>query len=101
VPLPLKSGFRTYPKQQTLFDGWTRRLPGFNLAAKPGFSNHQVGFAYDFAIDAYGGNPRYDWLKRNGPQHGFVRTVSGEPWHWEYRPKIAQTGAFKAPGVSP
>ena len=100
VPLPLSSGFRTYPKQQNLFDGWTRRLPGFNLAARPGFSNHQDGFAYDFAIDAYDGNARYDWLKRNGPRHGFVRTVSGEPWHWEYRPSIAQTGAFKAPGVA-
>ncbi|HEY5838220.1 MAG TPA: M15 family metallopeptidase [Pyrinomonadaceae bacterium] len=101
VLMPLKSGFRTYPKQAYLRDGWERRLPRFNLAAKPGFSNHQDGFAYDFAIDAYAGNPRYDWLKRNGPQHGFVRTVSGEPWHWEYRPAIAQTGAFKAPGVTP
>ena len=101
VPLPLSSGFRTYPKQAYLYDGYIRRLPNFNKAAKPGFSNHQDGFAYDFAIDAYDGNPRYDWLKRNGPRHGFVRVVSGEPWHWEYRPEIAQTGAFKAPGVAP
>ncbi|MGQ0760510.1 MAG: M15 family metallopeptidase [Acidobacteriota bacterium] len=100
VLLPLKSGFRTYPKQAYLRDGWERRLPGFNLAAKPGFSNHQDGFAYDFAISGYEGNPLYDWLKRNGPRHGFVRTVNKEPWHWEYRPAIAQTGAFKAPGVT-
>jgi hypothetical protein len=100
VLLPLKSGFRTYPKQAYLRNGWDRRLPGFNLAAKPGFSNHQDGFAYDFAISGYEGNPRYDWLKRNGPRHGFVRTVNKEPWHWEYRPAIAQTGAFKAPGVT-
>jgi len=100
VLMPLKSGFRTYPKQAYLYDGWSRRLPGFNLAAKPGFSNHQDGFAYDFAINAYEGNPRYDWLKRNGPRFGFVRTVNKEPWHWEYRPAIAQTGAFKAPGVA-
>lgn len=100
VLLSLKSGFRTYPKQKTLRDGWDRRLPGFNLAAKPGFSNHQDGFAYDFAISGYEGNPLYDWLKRNGPRHGFVRTVNKEPWHWEYRPDIAKTGAFKAPGVA-
>ncbi|HEV2903798.1 MAG TPA: M15 family metallopeptidase [Pyrinomonadaceae bacterium] len=100
VLMPLKSGFRTYPKQAYLRDGWERRLPGFNLAAKPGFSNHQDGFAYDFAISGYEGNPRYDWLKRNGPRHGFVRTVNREPWHWEFRPEIAQTGAFKAPGVT-
>ena len=99
VLLPLKSGFRTYPKQAHLFDGWSRRLPGFNLAAKPGFSNHQDGFAYDFAINGYEGNPRYDWLKRNGPRFGFVRTVNKEPWHWEFRPAIAQTGAYKTDRV--
>jgi D-alanyl-D-alanine carboxypeptidase-like protein len=100
VPLPLKSGFRTYPKQANLYDGYIRRLPGFNLAAKPGFSNHQDGFAYDFAISGYEGNPRYDWLKRNGPRFGFVRTVNREPWHWEYRPAIAQTGAYKTNAVA-
>lgn len=99
VLMPLKSGFRTYPKQAYLYDGWRRRLPGFNLAAEPGFSNHQDGFAYDFAINAYEGNPRYDWLKRNGPRHGFVRTVNKEPWHWEYRPAIAQTGVYKTDRV--
>lgn len=100
VPLPLKSGFRTYPKQEYLHNGWVRRLPGFNLAARPGFSNHQDGYAYDFAIGGYEGNPRYDWLKRNGPKHGFVRTVNGEPWHWEYRPQVANTGAYKTGNVT-
>lgn len=100
VLLPLKSGFRTYEKQEYLYNGWIKRRPNFNLAAEPGKSNHQDGFAYDFAIKGYEGNRIYDWLKKNGPRFGFVRTVSGEPWHWEYRPAIAQTGAFKAPGVA-
>lgn len=97
VPLPLKSGFRTYPKQKYLYDGWKKygKKGGFNLAAEPGFSNHQDGFAYDFAIGGYDGNPRYDWLKKKGPQFGFVRTVNGEPWHWEYRPEVAKLGKFK------
>jgi hypothetical protein len=99
VPLPLKSGFRTYPKQQYLYNGFIKKLPGFNLAAKPGFSNHEDGFAYDFAIGGYDGNPRYDWLKKHGPQFGFVRTVNKEPWHWEYRPAVAQTGKFKTDNV--
>jgi hypothetical protein len=99
VLLPLKSGFRTYPKQEMLHDGFVKKLPGFNLAAKPGFSNHEDGFAYDFAISAYEGNPRYDWLKANGPAHGFVRTVNKEPWHWEYRPEVAKTGTFKTARV--
>jgi D-alanyl-D-alanine carboxypeptidase len=100
VPLPLKSGFRTYPKQQALYDGYIKKQPGFNLAAKPGFSNHEDGYAYDFAIGGYEGNPRYDWLKAHAPKHGFVRTVDKEPWHWEYRPNVAATGAFKAPNVT-
>lgn len=99
VLLPLKSGFRTYAKQEYLYNGWVKRLPGFNLAARPGFSNHQDGQAYDFAISGYEGNPRYDWLKKNGPRFGFVRTVNKEPWHWEYRPEIARTG-YKAANVT-
>ena len=71
VPLPLKSGFRTYPQQEYLYNGYIRHLPGFNLAAKPGFSNHEDGFAYDFAIGGYNGNPRYDWLKIH--ESAFVR----------------------------
>ncbi len=100
VPLPLKSGFRTYPSQEYLYTGYIRRLPGFNKAARPGFSNHQDGYAYDFAIGGYNGNPRYDWLKKHSYKFGFVRTVNGEPWHWEYRPQVAATGAFKIPSVT-
>ena len=100
VLLALKSGFRTYASQQFLYSGFVTHQPGFNLAAKPGFSNHQDGFAYDFAIGSYNGDPLYDWLKAHAPAHGFVRTVNGEPWHWEYRPQVAATGAFKIPSVT-
>ena len=97
--MPLKSGFRTYAKQEFLYNGFIKKLPGFNLAAKPGFSNHEDGFAYDFAIGGYEGNPRYDWLKAHATKYGFVRTVNKEPWHWEYRPQIAATGVYKAARV--
>lgn len=100
VPMPLKSGFRTYPEQERLYHGYINHLPNYNKAARAGFSNHQDGYAYDFAIGGYNGNPRYDWLKRHAPAHGFVRTVNGEPWHWEYRPQVAATGAFKIPIVT-
>lgn len=99
ILLPLKSGFRTYAKQEYLYNGFIKHLPHFNLAAKPGFSNHEDGFAYDFSVGGYEGNPRYDWLKHNAPKHGFVRTVNKEPWHWEYRPAIASTGVYKTPNV--
>lgn len=99
VLLPLKSGFRTYAKQEFLYNGFINKLPNFNLAAKPGFSNHEDGFAYDFAISGYEGNQLYDWLKAHAPKHGFVRTVNKEPWHWEYRPQVAATGAYKTANV--
>jgi D-alanyl-D-alanine carboxypeptidase len=100
VLLPLKSGFRTYAKQEFLYNGFINKLPNFNLAAKPGFSNHEDGFAYDFAISGYEGNALYDWLKAHAPKHGFVRTVNKEPWHWEYRPQVAATGVYKTANVA-
>jgi len=99
VYLALRSGFRTYAEQVYLYNGWVHHVPGFNLAAEPGKSNHQDGYAYDFAISSYEGNPLYDWLKAHAPAHGFVRTVNKEPWHWEYRPDVAATGAYKTPNV--
>lgn len=42
------------------------------------------------------------WLKKNAPKHGFVRAVSKESWHWEYRPAEAPKlapGQFMLPGI--
>jgi len=36
------SGFRTNDKQTELYNGYVQRRPGYNLAARPGYSNHQV-----------------------------------------------------------
>ncbi|MEI6419212.1 MAG: M15 family metallopeptidase, partial [Sphingomonadales bacterium] len=82
----LNSGFRTYAEQRHLRDGYDRKLPGFNLAAKPGFSNHQNGIAVDLDVKPGEGNPNYEWLTREATGFGFLRTVSSETWHWEYRP---------------
>ena len=66
------------------YEGYSNHRPGFNLAAKPGRSNHQSGIAFDIALAGADGNPVYEWLKRNAAAHGFIRTVNKEPWHWEY-----------------
>ncbi len=103
VDITLNSGFRSYPEQKHLHDGFTRGLPGFNTAAKPGFSKHQNGIAFDIAVAGGDGNPTYEWLKRQATRFGFVRTVSGEPWHWEFDEPRAQaaraSGSFKTPNV--
>ena len=36
------SGFRTMERQTELYNGYVARRPGYNLAARPGTSNHQV-----------------------------------------------------------
>jgi LAS superfamily LD-carboxypeptidase LdcB len=59
-------------------------LDGFNTAAPPGSSNHQNGIAFDIAVGGGSGDPIYDWLKKNAPARGFIRTVNKEPWHWEF-----------------
>ncbi len=85
----LESGFRTFAKQKELHDGFLAKKPGFNLAAKPGSSNHQHGQAFDLNTDGFDGDPVYDWMKKNGPRLGFIRTVNKEHWHWEYLPDEA------------
>lgn len=104
VLVSLNSGFRSYPEQKHLHDGFKRGLPGFNTAAKPGFSKHQNGIAFDLSVPGGDGNPTYEWLKRHATAFGFVRTVSKEPWHWEFDEPKAQlalaTGTFKTSTVT-
>jgi D-alanyl-D-alanine carboxypeptidase-like protein len=99
IELSITSGFRTYAKQKKLRDGYERGQPGFNLAAKPGRSNHQNGIAFDLNTGGFDGAPVYDWMKKNATAHGFIRTVNREHWHWEYHPDLAaeyrKEGKFK------
>ena len=105
IGLALRSGFRTFGEQKRLFDGFQAGLPGFATAARPGRSNHQHGQAFDLNVSEFDGNPIYDWLKKNAPGLGFIRTVKKEAWHWEFRPDEAATlnaqGKHKRDGVNP
>lgn len=101
--LALNSGFRSYPEQKYLYEGYVKKIPGFNTAAAPGKSLHQNGIAFDLDVNAVEGNVIYDWLVLHGPALGFFRTVNGEPWHWEYDPDMAAqlvvAGTFKTNNV--
>lgn len=90
IQVTLNSGFRSYPEQKHLHEGFARGLPGFNTAAKPGFSKHQNGIAFDLSVAGGDGNLTYEWLKQHATAFGFVRTVSKEPWHWEFDEPKAQ-----------
>ncbi|HWS98948.1 MAG TPA: M15 family metallopeptidase [Pyrinomonadaceae bacterium] len=105
ITLAIESAFRTYGHQAFLYDLHINH--GGNKAAKPGRSDHQHGQAFDLNThrNKFDGDPIYDWLKTNGPGLGFIRTVSGEPWHWEYLPaeaaQLKAQGKFKRGDVSP
>jgi LAS superfamily LD-carboxypeptidase LdcB len=77
--LRIRSGFRSYEKQKRLYKKY-RRGQG-NLAARPGYSNHESGRALDIYITDY---RVLEWLNKHAAEYGFHRTVPGEAWHWEY-----------------
>ncbi len=82
VQLRINSGFRTMSEQQHLYSCYTRcACNNCNLAARPGYSNHQSGHALDINTGYSGA---VSWLRRRGGAFGFSETVSGEPWHWEW-----------------
>ncbi|KAL9651977.1 hypothetical protein ABK040_000320 [Willaertia magna] len=84
VHIKISSGFRTNAEQQYFYNCYkTKKCNNGNLAAAPGYSNHQNGIALDLNVSSGG---VYNWLVKNASRFGFVRTVPSETWHWEYRP---------------
>jgi len=77
VSLTINSGFRTMEEQQYFWNCYqTRRCNNGNLAARPGYSNHQNGRALDLTTSS--------WLANNASRFGFKRTVPSEAWHYEF-----------------
>ncbi|WAS90213.1 M15 family metallopeptidase [Nannocystis punicea] len=82
VDMHINSGFRTMSEQEYLYGCYVNcNCNDCNLAAKPGYSNHQSGHALDINTATPG---VYNWLNANGGAYGFTETVPGEPWHWEW-----------------
>jgi LAS superfamily LD-carboxypeptidase LdcB len=88
VFLTADSGWRSFDEQAALYTAYLAGK-GLGIAAKPGSSNHQSGVAIDIAVQNSTTSRAYLWLKANAQRFGFIRTVSSEPWHWEYRPGSA------------
>lgn len=97
--IPLISGFRSYSRQNTLYNNYVAK-DGVALAdtysARPGHSEHQSGLAFDVGKidDNYGNTPAGTWLKENCHKYGFIirylkgkENITGykyEPWHIRY-----------------
>lgn len=84
VAVKVVSGFRTMAEQEYLYGCYkSGKCNNGNLAARPGFSNHQSGHALDLnARDPAVGA----WLRAHANAYDFHNTVPSEPWHWEYWP---------------
>jgi len=69
------------------YDCGSYKRGGGNEAAKPGFSNHQMGLAIDFVME--GSTPKatrvgdhsYDWLVANASKYS-ANKLDTEAWHW-------------------
>jgi len=82
VEIRISSGFRTMAEQQYFYDCYTNcNCNDCNLAARPGYSNHQSGHALDLNTSSAG---VLRWLNARGAEFGFERTVPSEDWHWEW-----------------
>jgi peptidoglycan hydrolase-like protein with peptidoglycan-binding domain len=83
INLTATSGFRTMAQQQELYRKYLNGTG--NLAAKPGYSNHQNGISMDIGgIGSYS-SKAYNWMKANAANFGFVNDVKGEYWHWTFK----------------
>lgn len=103
IALSATSGFRTMESQQRLYEGYRRKLSGdptaanFNMAAKPGFSNHQGGISVDVGGVGSFTSAAYRWLALNASRYGFKNDVSTEYWHWTFTPNA--TGISGLAGI--
>lgn len=71
-----RSAFRTPEQQASL------TIERAEYAAQVNHSPHQGGIAIDLETTNSATNA---WLTANAGKFGFRRTVSNEPWHFEYR----------------
>lgn len=86
VELRVVSGYRSYSEQAKLYYGWTHHLPGYNLAAPPGKSNHNFGHAADTdVVDPKSGKlisiGNWPGARAALKKHGLVLSVASEAWH--------------------
>ena len=104
--LYLKSGYRSYGTQATIYANYLDRNNGVDdgYVAKPGSSEHQTGICADILNDDYASRPTMtqdfkwtpeaQWMKQNCADYGFILRfledaeketgIKFEPWHFRY-----------------
>lgn len=91
----INAAHRTLEQQQAILE-----KKGESIAAKPGFSEHHSGYAFDICIfengksRTFADEAPYTWVPENCKKYGFIRRypdgkteITGiifEPWHFRY-----------------
>ncbi|MEC1180694.1 M15 family metallopeptidase [Metasolibacillus meyeri] len=100
------SGFRSYEYQTTLYTNYVNRdgqKAADRYSARPGYSEHQTGLAYDIGekgreslwlTSEFGETPAGKWLHQHAHEYGFIlrypqgkEAITGymyESWHFRY-----------------
>ncbi|MFF0902599.1 UNVERIFIED_CONTAM: M15 family metallopeptidase [Kocuria sp. CPCC 205316] len=105
VNLVAVSGYRSYAHQASLYDSYVAQYgqaTADTIAARPGYSEHQLGLAMDVANadgtcalqDCFDETPVGAWVAEHAWEYGFIirypeneQDVTGyayEPWHLRY-----------------
>lgn len=90
--LIIYGAYRSTERQQQILDE-----KGDEIAAKPGYSEHETGYAFDFSETEnydYQGTGDFAWLNENCYKYGFIvryaedktdiTKIAAEPWHFRY-----------------
>jgi zinc D-Ala-D-Ala carboxypeptidase len=102
LSLVINSGYRTWAKQQQMYDSAVRRYGSARAARRwvlpPQESTHVRGLAVDIGTPAAAA-----WLATRGGAFGLCRAYADEPWHFEYRPDwiVASGGRCPRPVTAP
>lgn len=96
------SSYRSYNDQVATYNYWvgtSGQAGADTYSARPGYSEHQTGLAFDVAangcvLDCFGSTSQYQWLQQNAADYGFIQryyagleSVTGykaEEWHYRY-----------------
>ena len=105
VVIKIRSGYRSYSIQSTLYNNYVRRdgkEAADKYSAVPGYSEHQTGLAFDFTTsdtitsigDWFTDTIQAKWLYENAYKYGFIirypegkEDITGhqyESWHYRY-----------------
>lgn len=110
MKLVISSGYRTYKEQEETYEYYKEIKGEENIegyAARPGFSEHQTGLAFDIlklgvGTTSFDKTEEFTWLENNSYKYGFIlrypkdkENITGydyESWHYRY---VGVTAATK------